>query len=247
MADRRGPGPIPNRWLYCPRKSDSVICEKFLAFKTPLSERFDSQMPVECVFTPDLLFSYVKTLKLKLGLWIDLTNTKRFYDRQVVESKGTRYIKLQCRGHGETPSEEQTRAFINIVDEFVNDRPLDLIGVHCTHGFNRTGFLIVSYMVERMDCSVEAALRAFASARPPGIYKEDYIKELYRRYDDIEDAPAAPELPDWCFDLDASQATPGSKRKHDENDEDDQLEEPDEDEGKANILLKILFYLKSIS
>lgn len=60
------------------------------------------------------------------------------------------------------------------------------------------GFLIVSYMVERMDCSVEAAILAFAQARPPGIYKDDYIKELFRRYDDIEDALPAPEKPTWC-------------------------------------------------
>lgn len=79
------------------------------------------------------------------------------------------------------------------------EHPLEIIGVHCTHGFNRTGFLIVSYMVEKMDCAVEAALMAFASARPPGIYKADYIKELFRRYDDEEDAIAAPELPSWCF------------------------------------------------
>lgn len=53
-------------------------------------------------------------------------------------------------------------------------------------------------MVERMDCSVEAAVVAFAQARPPGIYKDDYIKELFRRYDDVEDALPAPEKPSWC-------------------------------------------------
>lgn len=60
------------------------------------------------------------------------------------------------------------------------------------------GFLIAAYMVERMDCSVEAAVLAFAQARPPGIYKDDYIKELFRRYDDVEDALPAPEKPSWC-------------------------------------------------
>lgn len=49
-----------------------------------------------------------------------------------------------------------------------------------------------------MDCSVEAAVMSFAQARPPGIYKEDYIKELFRRYDDEDDALAAPERPSWC-------------------------------------------------
>ena len=46
--------------------------------------------------------------------------------------------------------------------------------------------------------SVEAAVRAFAQVRPPGIYKEDYLQELFRRYDDPDNTPPAPPLPEWC-------------------------------------------------
>lgn len=140
-------------------------------------------------------------MQKKLGLWIDLTNTKRFYDRKEVEARDCRYTKMQCRGHGETPSTDQRQSFYEIVDEFVRDHPLEMIGVHCTHGFNRTGFLIVSYMVERMDCELEAALLAFAHARPPGIYKADYIEELYRLFEPGEKPMTAPEMPEWCFGM----------------------------------------------
>lgn len=109
-------------------------------------------------------------------------------------------MKLQCRGFGETPSEEQTRSFIEIVEEFASNNPLEIIGVHCTHGFNRTGFLIASYLVEKHDVSVGAAIQMFAQARPPGIYKQEYITELYRRYDDEDDATPVPGLPEWCFE-----------------------------------------------
>lgn len=34
--------------------------------------------------------------------------------------------------------------------------------------------------------------------RPPGIYKQDYLEELCRRYSEVEFTPPAPELPDWC-------------------------------------------------
>ncbi|XP_058468211.1 mRNA-capping enzyme [Malaya genurostris] len=208
-----GPGPIPNRWLNCPRKSETLIADKFLAFKTPLKEEFESQMPVECCFTPDMLFQVMKTYKVKIGLWIDLTNTNRFYDRKEIEDNGCKYVKLQCRGHGETPTQEQTNAFIEIVDEFSRDHPLEIVGVHCTHGFNRTGFLLVSYMVEKTDCSVEAALAAFAKARPPGIYKQDYIQELFRRYEEEEDAIAAPPLPNWCQQFDETHSNGQSSRE----------------------------------
>lgn len=135
----RGCGPIPNRWLSCPHKSESFIADKFLAFKTPLSRRFDTKMSSDYNFHPDMVFKYLKVNKMNIGLWVDLTNTGRFYDRQEVEENNCRYVKLQCRGHGETPSPEQTQSFIEIIDNYINDHPLDIIGVHCTHGFNRTG------------------------------------------------------------------------------------------------------------
>lgn len=61
------PGPLPNRWLYCPRKSDSFIADKFLAFKTPLSERFDIQMPDDCQFHPDMIFKLMKMYKVSFS------------------------------------------------------------------------------------------------------------------------------------------------------------------------------------
>ncbi|RXG68112.1 mRNA-capping enzyme [Armadillidium vulgare] len=57
--------------------------------------------------------------------------------------------------------------------------------------------MIVSYYVLKEDWSCDLALTTFAKARPPGIYKEDYIRELYARYDEPSEAPHAPELPDW--------------------------------------------------
>ncbi|KAK2585956.1 hypothetical protein KPH14_010534 [Odynerus spinipes] len=197
-------GSIPPRWLHCPRKAIKLIQNKFLAFKTPLSSAFDSQVPEECRFTIDMLFASLKSQKVKLGLWIDLTNTTRFYDKKELEAHGCKYLKLQCRGHGETPSDEQTRTFVQVCKKFISQNPLEIVGVHCTHGFNRTGFLIISYLVETDGTSVDAGLAEFATARPPGIYKADYIKELYKRYDDEEDAPDPPPRPAWCLEYDDS-------------------------------------------
>ncbi|KAF7378830.1 mRNA-capping enzyme [Vespula maculifrons] len=195
---------IPPRWLHCPRKAIKLIQNKFLAFKTPLSSAYNSQVPEECRFTIDMLFASLKSQKVKLGLWIDLTNTTRFYDKKDLEAQGCKYLKLQCRGHGETPSDEQTRFFVQVCKQFISHNPLEVIGVHCTHGFNRTGFLIISYLVEIDGTSVDAGLAEFAAVRPPGIYKVDYIKELYKRYDDEDDAPDPPPRPAWCLEYDDS-------------------------------------------
>ncbi|KAI5094425.1 mRNA-capping enzyme [Silurus meridionalis] len=168
-------GGPPPRWLNCPRRGQPVA-GKFLPMKTMLGPRYDDMVPEENRFHPSMLSNYLKSLKVKMGLLIDLTNTTRFYDRADIEKEGIKYIKLQCKGHGECPSDETTKAFIRICEHFVQKNPTELIG------------------------NVEAAAAAFAQSRSPGIYKEDYLKELFRRYGDVDDAPPAPELPDWCFE-----------------------------------------------
>jgi mRNA-capping enzyme len=67
--------------------------------------------------------------QIKLGLWIDLTNTSRFYSKKQIEAEGCKYIKLKCRGHGETPSKEVVKAFFLICDEFIKKNPLEIIGM----------------------------------------------------------------------------------------------------------------------
>ncbi|RZF44276.1 hypothetical protein LSTR_LSTR006826 [Laodelphax striatellus] len=211
------PGPIPKRWLKCPRKAVKLMGDKFLAFKTPLSDKFDCKVPEECRFPPRMLISSMNSYKVRIGMWIDLTNTDRFYDKDEIRDAygedSIKYIKLQCRGHGETPNVEQTNLFINICRKFISSRPLEMIGVHCTHGFNRTGFLLVAFMIEEYNTSVEAALRQFADCRPPGIYKQDYLNELFARYGDVEDTPAAPTLPNWCYE-DEDQNDDGDRYVH---------------------------------
>lgn len=130
-----------------------------------------------------------------------MTNTNRFYDAEKeVKDQGISYVKIQCKGHGETPTRDNTNLFLKIVENFITKNPLDLIGVHCTHGFNRTGFLICSYLVEKLDFSIDMAVSLFAQARPPGIYKQDYLNELFQYYDPDTQVPAAPALPNWETD-----------------------------------------------
>lgn len=58
------PGPIPDRWLNCPRISHAFVANKFLAFKTPLSARFAIKMEKQHHFQPDMVFSYMKMEKV---------------------------------------------------------------------------------------------------------------------------------------------------------------------------------------
>uniref|UniRef100_A0A5S6QUV6 mRNA-capping enzyme n=2 Tax=Trichuris muris TaxID=70415 RepID=A0A5S6QUV6_TRIMR len=188
----------PRRWMHCPRKG-KVVSGLFLPFKTPLSSRYDDMVPESNRFYPSMVLEGGEPGEKEVGLWIDLTNTTRFYNKKEVENAGVEYVKLNCKGFGECPSEAQVQEFISICKSFAK-RSDKIVAVHCTHGFNRTGFLIASYLVIENNCSIDAAIAAFVSARPPGIYKQEYLQELFRRFDDVAFTPEAPLLPNWCLD-----------------------------------------------
>ncbi|CAF0976501.1 unnamed protein product [Brachionus calyciflorus] len=187
---------LPNRWLNCPRKSNTLIAEKFVAFKVPLKTMFNPNVPIECRFTVQMLLDSVKkNFHKKIGMIIDLTNTTRFYDAETeVKSQGIKYVKIQCRGHGETPNRDQTDLFLKVVDQFMN-------------------------------FSVDMAINLFAEARPPGIYKQDYINELFNRYDPGGDIPVAPATPTWDLEGEEEERKPvvksNSKTSSLSDDEDD--------------------------
>jgi mRNA-capping enzyme len=48
--------------------------------------------------------------------------------------------------------------------------------------------------------SIDATIDLFSKARPPGIYKQDYLNELLRKYGDESSVSiTAPARPEWCL------------------------------------------------
>ena len=187
---------LPPRWLGCPRRGD-VVADKFLPFKTPLDDRYDDLVEAGEQWKFSLLFGYLKSRSINLGMVIDLTKSGRFYDSRELEKYNVAHHKLACAGHEESPTTEQVALFIHVCRQFFLANPGAVIGVHCTHGFNRTGFLISAFLCEEAGYSIEVALQQFSRARPPGILKEHYLQDLCKRYDGDPSFFAAPELPDW--------------------------------------------------
>ncbi|VDK53935.1 unnamed protein product [Anisakis simplex] len=123
--DRAGPnetkaklGP-PDRWMYCPPMG-SVVAKHFLPFKTPLCKLYDDQIEPKYQFHPRDVFA--KKLNdaepgAKIVLWIDLTKTNRYYGKKEVELRNCTYLKMPMKGHGETPSVEDTESFCRAVRE----------------------------------------------------------------------------------------------------------------------------------
>ena len=71
--------------------------------------------------------------------------------------------------------------------------------VHCTHGINRTGYLVAIALVRLHHMSVQQALAAFAKVRPPGVWREEYVRTLVAKYGGSMPKLAPP--PAWSSQL----------------------------------------------
>jgi protein-tyrosine phosphatase len=91
---------------------------------------------------------------------INATNTDRYYDSREISNLDIEYHKLPTSGRSFVECEAIVKSFTKAVDDFMErnkDNDL-LIGVHCTDGVNRAGYLICRYLIDRMCLSSHEAL-----------------------------------------------------------------------------------------
>lgn len=86
------------------------------------------------------------------------------------------HAQIPCKGRGQPPQPEAVTDLCWEMHEFLKDCPQGMALIHCTHGFNRTGYMIASYLARMLTFNIPKALDAFAQKRPPGIYKHYYIR-----------------------------------------------------------------------
>lgn len=173
--------------------------------KVPLGQQYNKNIEEQHRFNINNAFDEASRMvaPTRIGMVIDLTKSSRYNSPELWMERNVKYVKIPLRGRGEAPSPEQVNEFIWEVMAFRNqlNTPPSYILVHCTHGFNRSGFMIVSFlmrMTQDPGYRVEKALFEFSQARPPGIYKQYYIEQLFAYYHNAmpKNMPS-PQLPEW--------------------------------------------------
>ncbi|XP_022226494.2 RNA/RNP complex-1-interacting phosphatase [Drosophila obscura] len=173
---------VPDRWLDYSAIGKRVPGTRFIAFKVPLNQNLNGQVDRELQLGPELLLESVPNL----GMIIDLTNTDRYYRPQSFTENDVMHQKLMIPGK-QTPSKALAQRFCRYVVDFLEDNVDNdkLIGVHCTHGVNRTGYLICYFMITMLNKSPLEAIESVAAARGHKIERENYLSSL-RRLEKLE-------------------------------------------------------------
>ncbi|KAL4187197.1 hypothetical protein AMTRI_Chr09g37890 [Amborella trichopoda] len=162
---------LPTGWLDCPNSGKRIVA--IIPSKVPLGESFND------FIAPGRRYSW----------------------KQVLRQQKVLGNEIACKGRDAVPDNVSVNCFVHEVLQFMerhkgSNRKCAL--VHCTHGYNRTGFMIVNYLVRSHGYSVTDALDVFADARPPGIYKPDYIDALFSFYHERRPKIlTCPPTPEW--------------------------------------------------
>ena len=175
--------------------------------KTPIGVQFDAIMPERLRYSPADLLQQQHRQGRRVRLVIDLTKSTRYYHPSEFTDLGVEHAKLPCGGHDGPPALAEVHAFyvrVQVAREAIRAEEAEqrarseadakrgasprehlrpVIVVHCTHGCNRTGAMLVHFGM-RFNPMPDLAglLEAFARCRPPGIYKPDYVDSLAAYY-----------------------------------------------------------------
>jgi pimeloyl-ACP methyl ester carboxylesterase/protein-tyrosine phosphatase len=157
------------------RPVSEPIAEIFRAMKT-LRE-------VDETHSPEI---FVRDWQGKIKAVIDISHESPVYDPKGLDDRGIEYHKFPTVSKI-PPAPEEVESFNALVDH-LRQKPSPtgadqaLIGVHCHYGFNRTGFFICCYLIEKERFGVQQAIDEFRTHRPPGIRHEHFLDTLFVRY-----------------------------------------------------------------
>ncbi|KAH8894900.1 hypothetical protein GQ53DRAFT_779743 [Thozetella sp. PMI_491] len=169
--------------------------QKVAALSEPIAGTFRAMKTLRDVDEAHTPKVFAKTWAHTVKDIIDISHDNPVYNPQDLEAGGIHYHKFPTVSKV-PPEDKEIEEFIALVDQ-VRERQKRraqeenwddgyVVGVHCHYGFNRTGFFVVCYLVERCDYSVQNAIETFAKARPNGIRHEHFKDRLFLRYSGLE-------------------------------------------------------------
>ena len=162
------------KWLSFTNYNQFIENVDIIPFKCPLQEKFDQHLEKQEQFNFKKVYDFSVAANKPITDVIDLTFTDKYYNpkRNTFYPPGVVHHKFKIPGK-QVPKPEQMTRILDTMDDLIKARRV--IGVHCTHGINRTGFIICSFLVQRLLWRPEDAISAFKKARGHEMAHNEYI------------------------------------------------------------------------
>ena len=105
----------------------------------------------------------------------------KMYTREEVYGEGLLLGEVLCKPVGH-PWDSEPYPSDEVVEQFLKEVDVEgLVAVHCTHGLNRTGYLICRYLIQKCGVEPREAVARFNEARGFPMRREILLHHLYNR------------------------------------------------------------------
>ncbi|XP_075063564.1 RNA/RNP complex-1-interacting phosphatase isoform X2 [Mixophyes fleayi] len=204
----------PERWTEYTPVGKRIPGTRFIAFKVPLKKMYDNKLQPGQLFSPSDLIREIEKQNEELGMIVDLTCTKRYYFPQELPRK-LKYNKIFTAGQ-QIPTDKVYNEFKSIVNQYLSENYENdkLIGVHCTHGLNRTGYLVCRYLIDVTGMEPSVAIDKFNKSRGHCMERANYLDDLLLRKTKNHtnvNSGNGPRLPKPAFSQPPRHHTPGPR------------------------------------
>ncbi|XP_063788195.1 RNA/RNP complex-1-interacting phosphatase isoform X2 [Pseudophryne corroboree] len=169
---------LPDGWTEYVPVGKRIPGTRFIAFKVPLKKNYDNKLTPCQRFSPTDLITEIEKQNETLGLIVDLTCTKRYYFPEELP-KTIKYHKIFTAGQ-QIPNNKVYHEFRSVVNRYLSENSgnNNLVGVHCTHGLNRTGYLVCRYLIDVIGMEPSEAIEKFNKSRGHCMERENYLDDL---------------------------------------------------------------------
>ena len=256
---------IPAGWLECHEAGTPLLIDDnvlVLACKAPLGPQFGQILEPGSQFSPLDIVKYMRIrYSREVGLVINLSSTENTWYSKSHWPPHVNLVHLAC---GKLDGKAANSFCWEIMKHQEKEKirclhtgslPRSIV-VHCTHGYNHTGFMLCAYLLaackrcHAINHTVQQVVAEFSTVRPPGIYSHDVLAALHRLYCERmpKDYPC-PTPPSWAVDVDglspesvgaASVPVPGRNKTMEHDDMIGEEIPPDMAEGVMKEVNKLI-------
>ncbi|KAH0481806.1 MAG: uncharacterized protein KVP18_003166 [Porospora cf. gigantea A] len=121
----------------------------------------------------------------KVGSIINLCLTTRYYDAAEIRSQKVKVFRVPVAGGGTLPTFDEILLMVRVFDSIGMCQGSESVGIHCTHGLNRTGFFCAAYIAVKLNLPPSEAVEKFERARGHVMYRDELKRALDTRVDDL--------------------------------------------------------------
>jgi atypical dual specificity phosphatase len=164
------------QWLGLPRFGTFIEVDDFLALplKVPLDPQYDRNLYPEERFYWEDVFDFANKAGKPIKYIVDCTNSNTYYKHEKLPST---VVYHHCKIPGrKMPRVEDVEDAFRVFDKARAEKAG--VAVHCTHGRNRTGYIVILYLITCLKLDPEAAIQVFEFARRSNVECPKYLNAL---------------------------------------------------------------------